>query len=151
MNNPNLKEDVETIKLLLEKHNLTVGALDLILNETSINIPLSIFKKKAGPLSVICHYLKDYKNLKLVDIAKLLNRDQRTIWASYNKSSIIKLNINSKIFVDVKIFSNRNNSIMENLTFYLVNVHKLRLIEISKLINRSNKTIWCFYNRAKYV
>jgi hypothetical protein len=49
-------------------------------------LPISIFTdKNLGPLEAIAIYLKDKVNLSFNEIAKLLNRDNRTIWACYHK------------------------------------------------------------------
>ena len=52
-----------------------------------ISIPLSIFSnRKLGPLEAISKYLKDDAKLKFSEIAKLLNRNQKTIWVSYHNA-----------------------------------------------------------------
>jgi hypothetical protein len=49
-------------------------------------LPVSIFSdKNLGPLQSITIHLYDKVNLSFNKIAKLLNRDNRTIWAVYNK------------------------------------------------------------------
>ena len=50
-------------------------------------IPVSIFASKLGPMEAITIYLKDHVRLSFNDIAKLLNRDNRTIWACYHKGN----------------------------------------------------------------
>lgn len=51
------------------------------------SIPISILKnRKLGMLESVTCYLKEEKNLKYSQIAKMLNRDQRTIWATYDKA-----------------------------------------------------------------
>ena len=151
MNKPELSEDIETIKNILERQSLSLDALTTLIKERGITVPVSIFKTRAGPLGVLCMFLKDHGGMRFVDIAKLIKRDQKTIWASYTKTKkkVRKLDTSSKLLIPAEIFANRKNSIMENLSLYLVRVHHLRLIEIAHQINRSNKTVWCFYHRAK--
>ena len=48
-------------------------------------IPISIFKNKLGALENIIIYLKDELRLSYSNIAKLLERDDRTIWTMYNR------------------------------------------------------------------
>ena len=98
------------VKYLKEVHNMRLKEISAILNRDSktiwttynnaakkmsesfsidfsrLQIPLELFKdRSAGPLEVVVRYLKDEFNLKNNEIAKLLHRDQRTIWATYNR------------------------------------------------------------------
>lgn len=50
-------------------------------------IPVSIIhKRKYSALESVTRFLKDEFNLPYHEIATILNRDQRTIWAVYNRS-----------------------------------------------------------------
>jgi DNA-binding CsgD family transcriptional regulator len=50
-------------------------------------VPSSIFKDKAfGPLEVLTRYLKEELELSYHEIAALLNRNDRTIWTTYNRA-----------------------------------------------------------------
>lgn len=50
-------------------------------------LPLDIFKdRRLGMLEAAVVYLTDTKKLSFNEIAKLLNRDNRTIWATYHKA-----------------------------------------------------------------
>jgi len=64
----------EEIKKLLKK------------DKEEIVLPVSIFNEKLGMLEAASLYLKDELNLSFNDIAKLLKRDYKTIWTSYNKA-----------------------------------------------------------------
>jgi hypothetical protein len=100
-----------TVKYLKEELNLSYHKIALLLNrddrviwvtynkaikkkkerfvvrEPNKWIPTSIFTNKdLGLLEVITTYLKDELNLCYHEIATLLNRDNRTIWTSYNKA-----------------------------------------------------------------
>lgn len=55
--------------------------------ETSYFIPASIFKdRKISVLENIVAYLHEQKQLRFVEIAKLLRRDQRTVWTAYSRA-----------------------------------------------------------------
>ena len=57
------------------------------LPEKDILIPLSILTdRNLGALENIVVYLREHLNLSYSEIAKLTNRDNRTIWATYNKA-----------------------------------------------------------------
>lgn len=50
-------------------------------------IPLSIFlNRDLAPLEALTAYLKEKVNMSLHEIAVMLNRDDRTIWTSYDRS-----------------------------------------------------------------
>ena len=54
--------------------------------KAEINIPLSIFDdRRLGVLESLVLYMRDTLSLKNSEIAKLLNRDDRTIWTVYNR------------------------------------------------------------------
>ena len=142
-----LDRDLETIKQLLDKHGLTPKQLDKLL-EPELAIPVSIFKSDVGPLGALCLYLKENKGLRIAEIARLLNRDQRTIWATHANSKGKKVIVESGLIVDVKIFADRRVSVMEALVYHLKTIHHMRLVDIAKMLERSNKTVWCFYHRA---
>lgn len=53
----------------------------------TISIPSSIFKdRKLSVLEVMAEYFKEVKGLKYSEIARLLNRDDRTIWTAYKRA-----------------------------------------------------------------
>ena len=63
--------------------------------EPNVWLPVSIFTdKNLGPLEAIVIYLKDQSKLTFNEIAKLLNRDNRTVWAVYNKKKKNRKNEN---------------------------------------------------------
>jgi len=55
--------------------------------ERYINIPSFVFQQRdLAALEAIVIYLKDSHNLTYAQIATLLNRDQRTIWTTYQRA-----------------------------------------------------------------
>ena len=68
----------------------------LDISDYTYPIPLSIFKeRRLSALESVVKFLKENYNLRYHQIAKLLNRDDRTIWTVYNKS-IKKMQIEKK-------------------------------------------------------
>ena len=58
-----------------------------VIDKNSIYVPVSIFtNRKLGLLENLAKHLKDNLNLKYREIADMLNRDNRTIWACYNQA-----------------------------------------------------------------
>jgi DNA-binding CsgD family transcriptional regulator len=56
-------------------------------NERYVNVPTFIFKDRTlAALEAIVIYLKDSQGMTYAQIAKLLNRDQRTIWTTYSRA-----------------------------------------------------------------
>ena len=54
---------------------------------TSIVIPSSIFQdRELSVLEAMVEYFKEKKGMKYSEIARLLNRDDRTIWTSYKRA-----------------------------------------------------------------
>lgn len=52
-----------------------------------VSIPLEVLKNRdLGVLESTTIYLKDEKDMKFSEIAKALDRDDRTIWATYHKA-----------------------------------------------------------------
>ena len=81
--------------LLVENLQKIYGlSFDEILEFTSTSvdkketfIPLDVLKNRdLGVLESITVYLKDKKNMKFSEIARSLDRDQRTIWTTYTKA-----------------------------------------------------------------
>ena len=146
-------EDLAVLnKKLKEDYNLSI---DKILSnaETSsseIKIPVEIFKEKIGASEALCKYLKENLNRKYTEIAKLINRDQRSIWVTYKNAKAKKkerIRIKSKNLIPLEIFSNRKLSILEALIIYLKE-KGLRNIEISNMINKDPRNVYTFYSRA---
>ncbi len=103
---------LETVtKFLIENQNLTIKQTSQILNRSQktiwqayssskkkyhkkfiikqeqFSIPISIFSnRKLSILEALVSYLKEIQNLKLSQIASLLDRDPRTIWTSYSRA-----------------------------------------------------------------
>ena len=119
-----------------------------------VELPVSIFdNKELSALEAICKYLKEELGLRYSEIAKLLNRDQRTVWVTYNnsvKKRKQRLVVKDSIYkIPVSIFKDRKFSVLEALVSYLRDNYNLRYIEISKLLNRDERNIWGVYDKAK--
>lgn len=133
-----------------EKLNLSSKQLLNLLEKENL-IPTSIFSTKLAPLEALTKYLKENFNFNFSKIARLLNRDQRTIWSAYqsSKNKKIKLKIKSEILIPISIFSNRKFSILESITTHLKKEFNYTFHKIAVLLNRDDRTIWTCYSRAK--
>jgi DNA-directed RNA polymerase specialized sigma24 family protein len=111
-----------------------------------IYIPISIFSNLSC-LQAIVKYLQDVLRLNFSEIARLLNRDQRTIWATYDSVRTVVLQVKDSLQIPLAVFADRNLSTLESLVFYLKN-QNLKFVEIAKLLNKNQRTIWTVHNRA---
>ncbi len=141
------------IKLVKEKFDLTDNDLiKIIEKKETITLPIEIFGTELGALEAIVKFLREEHNLRFCEIARLLKRDQRTIWATYSKSKAkhpLRFEVyRSEILVPLHIFSKREHSVLEALVFFLKeDLHK-NFKQISFLTSRNYKTIWCTYQKA---
>ena len=120
--------------------------------ETTIEIPVSIFSGKLCPSEALTKYLKEEQGLNYHEISKAINRNERGVWANYQraiKKQSTKFSIKDSIYVPVQIFQNNNLSILECLICYLKDTRHLKNSKIAKLLNKNPSNIWTIYNRAK--
>ena len=60
------------------------GGLEVKASE--YDIPISVFQNKCSILKSIIAYLREKHDLRFSEIAKLINRDQRTVWTVYQRA-----------------------------------------------------------------
>ena len=117
-----------------------------------MEIPISIFKNnKLSGLETIVKYMKEDEGLKIIEIANLLNRNNKTIWTTYEKAKKKmkdRLKVKSEKIIPISIFRARLLSILESLVEYLKEDKGMKFSEIAIVLNRDNRTIWTAYNRA---
>lgn len=102
---------LETVTKFLIENNLTIKDISIILNRSpktiwqayssskkkyskkftikqeQFSVPISIFSnRKLSILESLVSHLKEVQNLKLSQIASLLDRDPRTIWTLYSRA-----------------------------------------------------------------
>lgn len=118
--------------------------------ESIFEIPIEIFSGDISPAEALCKYLKEEKEMRFSEIARLINRDQRTVWISYRNASLKETEFkikNKKATVSIEIFSNRKTSILESLIYYL-REHGLNNTEIAHLLDKDPRNTWTIYSRA---
>ena len=116
-------------------------------------IPLYLFSsRRLGVLEVLVKALKENFFLSYSNIAMLLNRDDRTIWATYRKArkkNLKKFEIRMDAYmVPCNVFSDRNLGPLEALTLYVKHKYDLNFKKISRLLNRNYNTIWISYQKG---
>lgn len=119
-------------------------------NEDVLPVPVAIFAGKLSPAEALAKFLKENHELSYREIAGLIGRDERGVWANYKRAAKKMpwhFEINDSIAVPVSIF-NSNKSILEALVSYLKDVKKLRNKKIAQLLNKNPANIWTVSSRA---
>ncbi len=119
-----------------------------------IKIPTSIFHDRSiAVLEAIVEFLKEEKQLHFSQIAALLERDDRTIWTSYDrvkkKRTTPRDTKYSGLLIPISVFADRKISVMEALCFHMFSQLNLSYAQIAALLNRDQRTVWTCVNRAK--
>ncbi|MBU2612128.1 MAG: hypothetical protein KKB62_00215, partial [Nanoarchaeota archaeon] len=148
----NKKELLEIIiKKLKKKYNFSSKELLELISKESFEIPVSIFRKEIGSLESIVKYMKENLNMKYVEIAKALGRDERTIWTSYKKSKekfpeafAVK---EDEETIPASIFKENDLTVLESIVVYLKK-KGLKYSEIAQIIGRDQRNVWTIYLRA---
>ena len=161
---PDIRDDnsLKILKLALEelkeKYNVSSDEILSLIEKKPVSqdilITVSILGTKGlSALEVICKYLKEELEFNYAKIALLLNRNNRTIWTTYNnavKKKKEKLPVKESIFfVPVSVFKDRKFSVLEVIVSYLKDNFNLRYSEIAVLLRRDERNIWTVYNRSK--
>ena len=147
------------INELKEKHNVDSDTILRLLssqqeNDPEDTVPLCILAERPlGILEAVTKFLRENKEMSFNQIAKELNRDNRTIWSAYHvakKKNDATLVIRSKtIRVPLRVFSERDIGLLESISVYLRDKKHMGFSEIGRLLNRSERTIWSSYHAAK--
>ncbi|MFH1770585.1 MAG: hypothetical protein ABH828_03435 [archaeon] len=120
-----------------------------LFDENEFYIPVSIFSSEMGSFQAIVRYLKDHEGLRYSKIAKLTNRDQRTIWNVYKQSENQWFNVEeSRFSIPLSVIANRKNSVLANLIIYLKS-QNLSFNEIATLLKRNYQTIYTTHRKTR--
>ena len=86
-------------------------------------------------------------------IAVILNRDDRTIWATFRSATSKHpkrfINVKSGFSIPLSILDDRRFGVLENMVLYMKDELQFRFKEIANLLGRDQRTIWTTYHRAK--
>jgi hypothetical protein len=153
-------KSLEALKLLLEhfkeQYNLSPEQLlDIAGGKTAQEgIPITAFSNgKLSSLEIIVKYLKENFGKTYHEIGVLLNRDDRTIWSTYNNSikkhkTALEVKPTS-LFIPFTIFASRKHSVLESLVIYLKDNLGYSFNRISVLVLKDYQTIYTTYKRGK--
>ena len=117
------------------------------------SIPLSIFSSSFDPAEALYKFLKENEAFSFQQIASELHRDQKSVWATYQRAEKKKKQAffieGEKYFLPLSIFKKRRNSFLESVVFYLNSVHHLSNRQIAKLLQRTPNTVAVLMKRAR--
>ena len=149
----NIKELKELFIRIKEGYHLDSSELLNKLEEKETIIPVTIFSKRLSSLEAITKYLKENLGLKNKVIAKLINRNVKTIYqaqSSANEKAKKKFEIKeTKFYVPVHVLVDRKLGVLESVVKYLRENYELNYSEIGRLLGRDPRTIWTAYSRCK--
>lgn len=113
-------------------------------------IPLSIFKGELPGLEALVKYLKENVRLSNREIARLLIRSSKTIWASYHAAKPAKAfrPSASDLFLPVATFQKNKLSILESIVDWLKK-RQYKNIQIARMLNKDPRTIWTVAKRIE--
>ena len=145
----------EQQKLVSTISNLVLGLSEREKKEiltqilTQKTVPVSIFNSELSGFSSLVLYYKKYQKKSVKEISSLLKRDKNTIYTTLSRIKTEKLDITSTQAVPVSTFQDRKFSVLESLVFYLRHEEEMKLVDIAKLLNKSQSTIKTVYWRHK--
>lgn len=147
------------VDFLEKEYGLDIGEVRNLISKIEkkgkeIRIPISVFNnKELSILESICKYLKEEFGFSFHRVALLLNRDDRTIWVTYNnslKKRKGRLSLKgSEISIPVSLLKNRKLTTFEVIALYLKDNYRLSYHEIGVLLRRDERNIWAIYHRAR--
>ncbi len=140
------------INHLKEEHNFSNSDINRLIGKPGATIPVSIFSDRLSSLEAIVKYLFEEHHLTNRQIADLLNRNIRTIWATY-RNAVKKLPkpftlTKTRFKIPASLLKNRTFSTLEAIVMYLKENYNLNFHEIALLLKRDDSTIWTVYHRA---
>ena len=122
-------------------------------SEQWANIPACIFNNsRLSGYEAICKYLKQELKLRNHEIAKLTNRDDRTVWdslAAAGQKMPEPFILYENISIPLSVVASRELSPLESITAYLKEECQMRFCAIARAVNRDDRTVWTAYSRAR--
>jgi len=135
---------------LKKQHDVTEQE---IFARKEIAIPVGIFANDVlGSLEAVVKYLREDLKLKFSKIAKLLNRSNKTIWATCrNASKKMKSPfgaVSKDTMIPASVFSDRKFSTLECLVGFIKELGYSNH-ETALMLHLDDRTIWTIYDRVK--
>jgi len=127
-----------------------------IFSKKEFMIPIGVFGNDIlSSLEVIVKYMKEGLKIKFSKIGKLLNRSNKTIWATYHNaakkmpSSFADFGpISREIMIPVSAFADRSLSTLESVVGFIKDIDYSNH-EVALMLHLDDRTIWTVYDRVK--
>jgi hypothetical protein len=137
-------------KEIREKHSVSPQQL-LVLSSGKLSVPIGLFSdRRLGILETLVKYMKEELGMPYCEIARSLDRDQRTVWATYDKAAKKapgKLPSERGAMIPIEIFKDRTQGVLETLCKYAHEDIGMNHSQIARAIGRDPRTIWTVNNR----
>ena len=143
------------LKKIQQEGNLELAQLVEIFQDakSELAIPLSIFSSSLQPAEALCKYLKENEKLSYKEIGRLINRNEKSAWASYQRAKRNKkqmfLKTKEKYALPISLFHDRSYSLLESVVFFLHQIYQLSNPQIAKLLKKSPNSIAVLMKRAR--
>lgn len=148
----------ELIHHLQSEQHLELEQVVQMYQEASseLSIPLSIFSHKLPPAGALCKFLHEAHHFSFGEIAEQLNRDRKSVWATYQRARkrmrapLEKVKSPPEAYLlPISLFHDRSHSILEQTIQYLRQTYHLTNPQIAKLLHKSPNSIAVLAKRAR--
>lgn len=111
-------------------------------------VPLSIFSTSLSAFQALVRYLHDHGDYSFTEIGRLLNRSQKTIWASYQQARHLPFSFSEGgLAIPLARFASRQYSPLETIVTFLGELG-FSNVEIARALNLDPRTTWTAKKRA---
>ncbi len=119
--------------------------------QKEISIPLSIFSSQLNPLEALYSYLQKKHSLSNKEISQLLQRNEKSVWATLNraKKHPLKYSNQEKYFLPISIFKNNRLTVLESVVDHLYQLYHLKNPQIAHLLGKSPNSIAVLHKRSR--
>jgi len=143
---PNKQQVLEDLKLLIDRikdaYKVEDSELAASIFEDTIPVDAAV-QEDLTVFESVTKYLHENRNKRFADIALILGRNQKTIWATYNRARHKRkkaVTAKSTVLVPLSIFRDNNLSPLESIVKFLLEKN-MRGIDIARLLNKAPTTI----------
>ena len=150
----------QIIGTLRREHSLSAAQiLDVLAEKKAVAevseayVPTAIFSGRLSCLEAIVKYLKENKTSTFHDIGKLLKRNERSLWKTYQNA---KRKMPEHLAVEESEFSfplqilhDTSRGVVEAVVTWLHDSKGLTYHQIAVLMKRDDRSVWTAYNRRR--
>jgi hypothetical protein len=117
------------------------------------SVPLTLYQNRdLGIMELTVKYLHENESLPLAEIARLINRDQRTVWVMYRQATLksaARLAPETTDYTIPLVFRDRDSGVLQAIVAYVKERHNLRFADIGRIMNRDPRIICTVYHRRQ--